>query len=356
MLKQHLGFSLMAMMKHSLKYNLTGETRGVCTAASFLQSLWGGLCVATAFPGGPRAASNDQSSACHSSPASASLWAGFHTISTEQVPGWAPGPGLCGQVAGCPWWPVQSTRGVGPHPASLEAAACGLHARQRRSLRQLSGGCSEPRAPGASTECCRVTSDPRCLFAVSPDLRRPLPPGALPGVRGGALHGVPASGRREALPQHAAIHVRDAVHQGEGCRGCAAAEPGPGGLRGRTAGAHTRASGAGMGLSVQPARGQATPPQTGFTLRLREPRALQASGRDPFLGWDHLGPGAGCLVTGVFRGHVCPTVCVLSASLVPPRRGEAGPTPQAMKPKSVGGWGTAGLGTGAGGEGASTPR
>lgn len=50
MLKQHLGFSLMAMMKHSLKYNLTGETRGVCTAASFLQSLWGGVVCGHSLP------------------------------------------------------------------------------------------------------------------------------------------------------------------------------------------------------------------------------------------------------------------------------------------------------------------
>lgn len=99
------------------------------------------------------AASNHQSSACPSGAASASRWAGFHTISTAgpRLGAW-PGPLRVGR--GLPLWREQSTHRVGTRPL-----LCGLDAGPRNSLRELPGG--------TSTGCCRVTSDPPPLRSFS---------------------------------------------------------------------------------------------------------------------------------------------------------------------------------------------
>lgn len=78
-------------------------------------------------------------------------------------------------------------------------------------LRTLADPCEVLPVIASLNDCIgnpRVSpSDLFLLFPVSPDLCRPLPPGPLLGVCGGAIHGISASCGCEALPQHVAIHV-----------------------------------------------------------------------------------------------------------------------------------------------------
>lgn len=62
-----------------------------------------------------------------------------------------------------------------------------------------------------------ATRDLNCVFfsPVPENLCRRLQTSPLPGVHHRPLHGVPASCGAEALPQHAAIHLRDTVQEGK---------------------------------------------------------------------------------------------------------------------------------------------
>ena len=52
------------------------------------------------------------------------------------------------------------------------------------------------------------------FFTATEDLCRPLPPGPLHGLYHRSFHGVPAARLPQALPRHAAIHLRNGVQKG----------------------------------------------------------------------------------------------------------------------------------------------
>lgn len=113
-----------------------------------------------------------------------------------------PGSGPRGRV------PEAPVLGAAPHVGQLPASSPKARPRERPEFLWVACGLE---LAACRTRTVTLTTP---LLAVPPDLRRPLPPGALPGVHRGAVHGVPAARRGEALPQHAAVHVRDPVHQG----------------------------------------------------------------------------------------------------------------------------------------------
>lgn len=71
-----------------------------------------------------------------------------------------------------------SPRGVGACPASLKAVAVVWMLDEETAFGSRLVGCSEPPAPGASTGCCRVTSDPHAssqFLRICADLFRLVP-------------------------------------------------------------------------------------------------------------------------------------------------------------------------------------